>query len=256
MRMSSKFIFFISVICAIVTLGIILNLFNEMKKDPVAIRAVTAVRTLDVGDTITKSNVSLLLAPKGTDPNTVITDLNSVEGKSLRNAVRRGNVIKSFDLADETDNVASLIPAGYRASTLVLSLSEDALQLLKFGRRVDVLFTDTTAREFNTKTIMKNVLVMKADSLQQNKIKTARNENASSAVVTLAVTPEGAEVIAYAAKKGKLDLSVRPLSDQDLNDSYLSLEEIMGTKTPVLQIHSNQTEIEVFRGVKKERVKV
>lgn len=201
MRLSSRSIFFVSVLCAVLAFGTILHLFGEMKKDPRAILTVTAMRDLEVGDTIQKPDINLLLMPKGTDPSTIFMSLDLVIGKNLRNAVRRGNVIKTFDIANETDNMASLIPAGYRASALVLPLSDDTLRLLKFGRRVDVLFTDTTSKEFNTKTIMKNVLVMKADSMKQDKGKTFGNESNSTAAVTLAVTPEGAEVIAYAVKK-------------------------------------------------------
>jgi Flp pilus assembly protein CpaB len=255
MRFSSRFIFVLSVISAVIALTVIVHLFNEMKKDPRSILAVTAMRNLDVGDELKKSDISLLLAPKGADLNTLLTDLDSAAGRNLRNAVRRGQLIKTFDFADETDNITSLIPEGYRAATCVLVLPEETVRLLKFGRRVDVLFTDTTAREFNTKTIMKNVLVMKVDSSSKNKSKTPANEDNAKVDVTLAVKPEGAEVIAYAIKKGKLDLSIRPMAEQDVKESYLTLEDIMGIKAPVLQL-GNQTEIEVFRGVKKEKVRL
>lgn len=255
MRFSSRAIFVLSVISAVIALTVIIHLFNEMKKDPQAMPVVTAMRNLDIGDTLQKADLSLLPAPRGTDPGLMFTSVEPVVGKNLRNAVRRGQVIKSFDLMDETDSMASLIPDGYRAATCVLALPEETVRLLKFGRRVDVLFTDTTAREFHTKTIMKNVLVMKVDASKKNKAKTLANESNATVDVTLAVKPEGAEVIAYAVQKGKLDLSVRPLSEQDPKESYLTLEDVMGTKTPIFQV-SNQAEIEVFRGVKKEKVKL
>lgn len=258
MRLSSRSIFFLSVLCALLTLGVIFHVFNELKKDPKAILVATAVRDLDVGDTIGKTDVSLLLMPKGTELSTAFTELAPVVGQNLRNAVRRGNVIRSFDLADETDNIANMIPEGYRATTVSLPISEDALRLLKFGRRVDVVFTDTSAKEFETKTIMKNILVMKAAPMKQAGTQVGgMSAGGSTVTVTLAVTPEGAEIMAYAMKKGKLDISIRPFSERDLKDTYMRLDEIVGTKqASIIPMLPEQTEIELYRGVKKEKVKV
>ncbi|HOW58651.1 MAG TPA: Flp pilus assembly protein CpaB [Candidatus Omnitrophota bacterium] len=257
MRLSSRSIFFLSVLCALLTLGVIFHVFNELKKDPKAILVATAVRDLDIGDTIGKTDVSLLLMPKGTELSTAFTELAPVVGQNLRNAVQRGNVIRSFDLADETDNIANMIPEGYRATTVSLPISEDALRLLKFGRRVDVVFTDTSAKEFETKTIMKNILVMKAAPMKQAGAQAGGMPGGSTVTVTLAVTPEGAEIMAYAMKKGKLDISIRPFSERDVKDTYMRLDEIVGTKqTSIIPILPEQTEIELYRGVKKEKVKV
>ena len=256
MRLSPKFILFVAMVCAFVAFMMIFRIFTELKKDPRGVEAVMAARDLEVGETLQKTDLMMEMVPKGTNLNTVFKQMSEVEGKVLRNPIRRGEVIQTFDLADEADSVAGLIPADYRAATLSLVLPMETLRLLKFGSRVDVLFTDTSTKDFETKTIMENILVMKASPAKPVKSKNGAEEYTPSVDVTVAVKPEGAEIFAYAVKKGKLDISVRSMTEKGGEDSYMNLRDVMGVKpAPVfMQTTAVDNEVEIYRGVKKEKV--
>ncbi len=257
MRLSPKLILFVAMLSAFIAFTMIFRIFSELKKDPRGINAVTAVRDLEVGETIEKSDIQIQLAPKGTNVNSIFTESEQVEGKVLRNSIRRGAVIQSFDVADEADSVAGLIPENYRASTLSFMLPIETSRLLKFGRRVDILFTDTSTKDFETKTIMQNILVIKAGpSKPPAKAKPGTEEFSPTMDVTIAVRPEGAEILAYSMKKGKLDLSVRSLTEKNADEVYMNLRDVMGVKpAPIfMQPAAVDNEVEIYRGVKKEKV--
>lgn len=256
MRLSPKLILFFAVLSAVVAFTMIFRIFTELKKDPRGVSAVVATNDLAVGETLQKFNIRMEVVPKGTNMNTAFTEMWQVEGKVLRNAVRRGAVIQSFDVAAQADSVAGLIPEGYRAATLNLVLAQETTRLLKFGSRLDVLFTDTSTKDFETKTIMQNILVIKVSPVKMPKPKSPTEEYDPNVDVTVAVKPEGAEILAYAMKKGKLDISVRSMTEKSVEDSYMGLRDVMGVKpTPIfMQPAAVDNEIEIYRGVKKEKV--
>ena len=171
MRLNPKFILVISIICGLVAFYLTLQALRNAQKEKPVIRAVTAINDLDIGTVIRVQDVKLFLAPEGTDPGTIFQDPKAVAGKTLRNTIRRGDIIKIFDIVKDGDNLSSIIPPGYRALTINPPLASETLQFLKFGSRVDVVFTANNPLQANTvetKTIMKNILVLKVAQAQAN----------------------------------------------------------------------------------------
>ena len=252
MRLNSKLILMISAVSAILTFSMIVNMLQKANVAPSSDLVVTAMKDLDVGAKITKEDIDVLVAPSGTDFKVSFGDIAKVIGKSVRNPIRRGKVINTFDLVQEGDDLTGLIPKGYRASTILIEIPKEAISFLKFGNRVDVLFSEKDKVGGSPRYIMRNILVLNVTT----------NEAAGSsnqAYVTLAVKPDGIEILSYATRNGKVDLTIRPMSDSDSKDKeeYMSYDELLGVKAAgFIPSLTNQTEIELIRGVKKETVKI
>lgn len=255
MRLNPKLILLFSVLSGFLAFTFILSASGQAK-DPATSLIVTAITDLGVGETIAIKNMKLSPAPPDIDLEAAYHDLKSVEGRVARVAIMRGRPITTFDLIADDENIFNLIPSGYRAATLPASLPNEILKLLKFGTRVDVLFTDTTTKDLRTKTIMKNAMVMKVSGIP------AGNQNrglAEQVHVTLAVPPDAVEALSYATQKGKVNLAVRPNGDGNnsgnLEESYMNLDEVIGLKKDPNDLF-NQAEIEVIKGTEKELIRL
>ena len=74
--------------------------------------------------------------------------------------------------------------------------------------------------------------------------------------MTLAVTPEGAETLAYSMKKGTLNVVVRPLSEEAIGEEkFFTLKELFfsGDETAGPEIEPEQRGVEIIRGLRREK---
>lgn len=249
MRLSSRIILLISIVSAALAFSMTLSTLKKLQKGPASDSVVVAMKDLDVGAIITASDIEVLTAPSGTDTKTAFFNVEKVIGKNVRNPIRRGKVLSVFDIVSDGDDMTGLIPKGYRASTILIEIPREALNFLKFGNRVDVLFMDPERPEIAPKYIMRNILVL-------NVTRNESGSNGSEAYVTVAVRPEGIETLAYATRHGKVDLTVHPTTEANSKEEYMSYDELLGLKKGLIPAFQNQVELEVIRGVKKETVKI
>lgn len=254
MQLNQKLILLISLLVGAFSFFLLNNSLKTEKKAPVVqeVYVIAAARDLDVGMVVKATHLRSIVVQKGEDISTNYKSNKEVIGKVVRNPIRRGQKISEFDLVSEDDNMAGLIPEGYRASAIPINLSKDTMSFLKFGNRVDVIFTYTgksTNRALQgTKTILKNVLVMKVSKMAKDQ------SNRGTAYVTLAIKPEWAETLSFARSKGKLDLLVHPIGEQVMDESYMTLDELLG-RNIIAPIRSD-VEIELIRKTKKQTVRV
>src|SRR3989338_7275743 len=145
-RMQHSTILMLAVGTGLAAFVLSVRLFNAKQQAHVAMvqsqqMIVGAIRDLKVGSMIVKDDVDLLPAPSGVNMNVFFTDFNNVVGKVVRKNVMKGDAIKTVDLLAEGDNLASLIPNGYRAMTIPVILPSDLSSLIQIGNRVDVILT-------------------------------------------------------------------------------------------------------------------
>lgn len=244
-------IFIVSIIAGV--LGFYLSYQMSQKANKGPIQVVVAHKDMAVGETLSAEDLKLMPAPRGTNLDESFKSRQAIVGRTVRQLIRRGQVISTFDLLRDSDGLAGLIPPGYRAAPINLQLSKEILNLLKFGARVDVLFVDGADKTFKTRTIMKNILVMKAEAQTSSKVGTS----GANVAVTLAIKPQAVEMFSYAANKGRLSVSIRPYEETNAPEEYVSLDELMGVDRRVINIIGTpKPEIEVIRGIKKETVKI
>lgn len=215
-----------------------------------ALQVVTAVKDIQGGSPIQKEDVALSDAPSDVNPKVLFTDFEKVVGKISRRSILKGEPVKNIDLFEAGDNLASLIPQGYRAMTVPVTIPPELLSLVRIGNRVDILLTYEVSRGIiQSATLMENVKVIgvsdKASGYQ------------GQFFVTLALTPTGVETLAYAQRKGVLNLSVRSLYQADESEEkFYSLKQLFFKDNPIPQAPVATKTIEIIRGVKTEKYKI
>lgn len=216
---------------------------------------VAAVRDINIGSVIRRDDIDLLPAPEGTLMKSHYTTLDDVVGRVPRRILLKGQAIKNVDILAEGDNLASLIPQGYRAMTIPVTLSSNLSNLLQIGNRVDVLLTYEVSRgEINSITLIENARVIGVSDMPGN-----QGGRELKVHVTLAVTPDGAQTLAYAMEKGTLNISIRSLGEQE-DEKFFTLKELFFPNKPdpqaaLLPVEEKppSDEIEIIRGLRREK---
>ena len=232
---------------------------------PAAIEArqtfVVAVKDIMIGTMIRPDDVDLLPPSENIQPKLGYQDIGEVLGKVVRRNIAKGEALKKVDILAEGDNLASLIPRGYRAMTIPVTLPASITEMLQIGNRVDVILTYEASRnELKSVTLLENARVIGVSN-PSDKASGSQNRNLD---ITLAVTPEGAETLAFAQKRGTLNLSIRSL-DEEGTEKFFTLRELFfpdkkednsGLPEDMLQIEKPSVPtdvIEIIRGVSKEQ---
>lgn len=145
-------------------------------------------------------------------------DAEQVIGAPVSMTVKAGESLLWSDLATmqaDRRELASLVQHGMRALTVTAS-GESVL--IRPGDRVDVLFTggdqltvDTVPP--STVTLLQNVLVLAVAGDTGGPREVKKRGARRSSGVTLSLTPEQAQLVAYARSNGRLELVVRNPED-------------------------------------------
>ncbi len=210
-------------------------------------------KDVELGTTIKKDDLDLVPASGDVDPSLLIKDPLEAIGKIANRFLAKGTVLRSIDLLSTTDSLASLIPEGYQAMTVPVTLPASLTNLIQVGNRVDVILTYSTGTgtQFKSLTLMKNVKVLGVG---------AGSGGGDQVQITLAVTPEGTKTLAYSLKRGTLNVAVRSLSETDKEqpEHFFTMAELFKDqevesgnlkkehKPPLTE------EIEIIRGLNKE----
>ena len=209
-------------------------------------------KDIEIGTAIRKEDLDLIPAPDNVSIDMLFRDPQAVVGKVTNRFLSKGAVIRSIDLVSAQDNLAGLIPEGYQAMTVPVTLPASLANLIQVGNRVDILLTYTTGAgtQFKSVTLMKNVKVIGVGSTQSS----------SEIQLSIAVTPEGAKTLAYSLKRGTLNVAVRSLSESDKEqpEHFFTLSELFKDQeidTGQITKENKQPlteEIEIVRGLSKE----
>ena len=217
---------------------------------------VALARDIDIGSTLQKEDLDLVTAPDNIDSNYLIKDPALAVGKITNRFLAKGTAVRNIDLLSLQDNLASLIPEGYQAMTVPVTLPANLTNLIQVGNRVDILLTYTTGTgtQFKSIPLMKNVKVI---GVSNNDGSGSNNGNMQ---ITLAVTPEGSKTLAYSLKRGTLNVAIRSLSESDKEqpEHFFTLSELFkDQELETGQINKENKaplteEIEIIRGLNKE----
>lgn len=226
-----------------------------------AYSVVVAIRDINIGAIIRKDDIDMLPPSGPVNAKQVFESVGDVAGKVVRRNIPKGEVIKKVDILAEGDNLASLIPKGYRAMTVPVTLPASITELLQIGNRVDVLLTyEVTRGEINSVTLVENARVIGVSKPQN-----AGSADSKRLDITLSVTPDGAQTLAYAMKRGTLNVSIRSLDEGEgekfftLKDLFFPKEEAGGDlMRAALPAEAEKPKVpknvvEVIRGVNKEQ---
>jgi pilus assembly protein CpaB len=195
------------------------------------VQVVVAQKTLFQGETIREEHVALQDVPPDFIPETVFFNLDEVIGRVPRERVLIDEYIRDERLADPEAGVGlnAIIPRGMRAVSMNITDASAVSGFLNPGNYVDVLVTikprgSIRSQKPKTITLLQAVYVLAVDNRmggedsQDGKVKPS---------VTLALTPEQAEMVTHAKIEGAVTLTLR-------NDVDVTKVETHGAQNGVL----------------------
>lgn len=194
-------------------------------------------------------------------------------GLVTRTPVKAGEQIMSTKLQrpEEAMAAASLsgvTPKGKRAVTIGADLLSGVGGFVRPGDKVDILWTFQVPApggvgqkgELVTMTLFQNVDVLAVGSEMLGK-PPKKGEAPGAYSVTLALTPEEAQLILYAREQGQVQLSLRAQGDENERvavapiDSARMLQSVLGAEPAAAQPPSPRT-VEVFKGLERSLVSI
>jgi pilus assembly protein CpaB len=200
----------IAFVVAIVSTGIFYGLFvgrlNSASAPGPSI--VVAARSLDRGVALQAGDVKLAPWGGAAVPQGALTTLNQVEGLTLVSAVQENEPLLPSRLASRTSGAGAglgIVP-GMRAVSIHATDSSGIVNILRPGHKVDVQLVLTQASSLpELRTILQNIEVLSVS---------AQNDSRNNPVVTLLVSPEGADMAGLGDSAAHLRLVLRnPLDD-------------------------------------------
>jgi len=206
---------------------------------------VVAVEDIAAGDRITESMLEVRDLPATAVVSGAAEDLEQVVGETARYPISRGEQLNAVRLVEppQVQSLSFQIPAGLRGFTIPVNVNRSPAALLAPGDFVDLIvagdattlvsadsvtYTNsvltarvrTTAEGQSATTLLQNVQVL---SVQREyvangvpydtSVRGAPPEEDSISYVTIAVTPEDAQLLWLASQEGEITLSLRAFGD-------------------------------------------
>ena len=202
------------------------NLFSA-GKGSVPIEMIVTARDIPAGTQLVAEDLTTMPA-KGNVKN-AISSRSALVGRTLVVPMQKGQMFREEDLIQQGSGamIASQLPAGYRAITVVLHDTAPGVVLYP-GALVDLLATmempaaANTPKETITRTVLERIRVLavndEAVGIKPNETTASeRRVNQRRLSVTLAVTPEQAAQVELASVRGTIGITLRSDADK-LND--------------------------------------
>jgi pilus assembly protein CpaB len=151
---------------------------------------------------------------KGEEPKKAVRAFDEVKDRVVSKPLSAEQWVVSDDLLRRDQyGIIYAVPKGMRAMAIRVNVDTVVAGFVQPNSRVDVL--NTVRREDTnsyTQTILQNMLVLAVDQLDK---KDQEKIAIVSSTVTLAVTPEDAQVLSLAQQMGELRLVLRPNDDTE-----------------------------------------
>ncbi len=187
----------------------------EIKTTPI----VVAARPLRYGETLGPDSVRIVPFPEGSAPENGFGSLEGLLGAAgeeprivLRAIEPNEPILKSKVTGfGERATMSTQLSPGMRAFTIRIDAISGVAGFLLPGDRVDVFLTRNDGQGLKADLIMQNVQVIAVDQLAEetNRARIART-------ATVEVSPEDAQKLALAQQVGKISLTLRQISEQDV----------------------------------------
>src|SRR5581483_3805774 len=238
----------IAAVLGLIAAVLVIVFLNNSSKDkttpaiPVK-SVVVAAQAIDAGTKITDQMLTTRAVPETAVASDAFTDKTAVVGQVARYPIEKGETLSAARLvsAPKVQALSFQIPPGMRGMTIPVSITNTPAALIAPGDFVDVLVTvdavtltgrvqptvTVNAAQKDVKgvaTIVQNVQVLSVDrdyvdtgvvydpSVRGN----PPGQKDSVSFVTLAVTPDQAQLLWLAQDQGKLTLVLRPFGEDNI----------------------------------------
>ena len=183
-----------------------------------SVAVVVARTSLPVSEPIRALQIRLVEWPKAVVPPGTFTSLDDAVGRVPRRSFHEGEPVLARGLFESGAGagLSPLIGEEMRAVSVEVDEVIGIAGFVKPGTRVDVVATIKArgrAIDPNSKVILQDIRVLAIDqTLEEHESGPSETVN----VVTLEVTPEDAEKVAFAAHQGRLQLALRNPTDKNV----------------------------------------
>lgn len=232
----------VAVVAGVLSIVVLYQLINhyqvqiaEAKKPEDTVMVIVAARDLYQGVTISEEDLYAVEIPPRFLPENVFLSPEHVVGRIPRERILANEFIRADRLADPESGIGlnAVIPRGMRAISVNITDGKALSGFLNPGNYVDVLVTIAPKKEGGkqeTKTILQAVFVLGVNNRQGNESIEEATEKRGSVQpsVTLLVTAEEAETVAYAENMGSITLALR-------NDLDIAYAETTGVDVDALR---------------------
>jgi pilus assembly protein CpaB len=203
--------------------GLAYGTYNMMQNQPVKTvqvptqPVIVAAADLSLGAELKPEHVKVLSFPAGQAPDGSFAQPQEVVGRGLIVSVVKGEPILPSKLAakEAGAGLPPVIPDGMRAVSVRVNEVIGVAGYVLPGTHVDVIATASPSQQptdTTSKVVLANVLVLTAGTRMEQDQKDGKPVQVT--VVTMAVTPEQAELLALASTEGKIQLALRNPLDQ------------------------------------------
>lgn len=231
------------------------------------------------GSTIEPDSFEVQVVPNQYIAPQAVTSLDRIAGMITIAPISKGEQITMSKLmyTRQTGSLAGVTPIGKRAITISVDSIASLGGMVRPGDYVDVIViipvpveTPDGKRGMDTKVIplFQNVLVLAvgqelgiAVARQESRYRQEGQKEVSSPLITLALTPQEANFMAYVQEQGKIRLAMRNPADTKAESAQSTgWETLFGYVMPQqMQSAKEQPEppsdyVEIYRGLKKEKM--
>ncbi len=216
---------------AIMALFMLINQYqekiDEAKRPEDTVMVIVAARDLYQGVSVTEEDLYAVEIPPRFLPEGVFLSPDHVVGRIPRERILANEFVRANRLADPESGVGlnAIIPRGMRAISVNIRDGQALSGFLNPGNYVDVLVTIAPElrgvnEEVATETLLQAVFVLGVNSrLGSESREDAKKRGAQTPSVTLLVTAEQAEELAFSENQGELRLLLR--NDLDVQQHEL-----------------------------------
>jgi pilus assembly protein CpaB len=186
-----------------------------MAAEPKRANIVLSARSLPVGAVLTERDLKVVSWPGEAVPSGYVRSVKDAVGRGIITAVAENEplIASKMSTKEAGGGLPIIIRDGMRAVSVKVDEVIGVAGFVLPGTRVDVMLTldkrDNRPQAI-TKTLLQNVQTLAAG---QSVTRDAEGKPQTVTVITLLVTPDDAELLALAAKEGKLQLALRNTLD-------------------------------------------
>jgi pilus assembly protein CpaB len=185
------------------------------------VRIAVAARSVRKGEVLTAEMVKLREMPAQALTSDSITEavVRSYFGRPVWRNVDRGTaLLASYFVQRAQEPASEVLSEGERAITLPVDITSGVAGLLRPGDRVDIIATMTltprgeraTTDAIKTWRVLSDVTLLAVDNRLSPEYGGQIGQKSAYATVTVAVTPEEAQVLIYLRGRAALTLEMRP----------------------------------------------
>ena len=186
-----------------------------MASEPKRVNIVLSARSLPVGAVVTERDVKLMAWPGEALPSGYIRSVKDAVGRGVITPVAENEPLLAAKMStkDAGGGLPIIIRDGMRAVSVRVDEVIGVAGFVLPGTRVDVMLTldkGPNRTQAITKTLLQNVQTLAAG---QSVTRDKEGKPQTVTVITVLVSPDDAELLALAAKEGRLQLALRNTLD-------------------------------------------